>query len=162
MITRALFWIVPLLTSAYFMTMGLWFDQLATESATWPRTTAVITNVTIREEDPRRTTWFDAWVSYQYEVGTETYTAQEGPYMLDRYTNESIDRQEATERATVRFPQGKLIEVAYDPANHGRSTLQMGQPQRARKNFSIGFVCLAVALWQGWDFARFLHKQSRV
>ncbi|MDD5055198.1 MAG: DUF3592 domain-containing protein [Candidatus Peribacteraceae bacterium] len=150
---RSLFWVIPMMVAAYFLFRGFTFNQLAKQSASWPRTAGTVTSVAVREERSRRSTWFDAWVSYRYEVGAETYTAEDGPYLLDRYTAEMIDDREAMKRARERFPEGRRIEVAYDPLSHGRSTLQAGQHQRALGSFFIGFAALAIGIsmvWNSW------------
>lgn len=152
--------LVPLVTGVYFIAKGATEHPLPWESVGWSQTEGVITGVTVtlrgrqalgRETSGRRS-WFDADVSYQYDVDGNVYPGDDATFMLDSHSGERLERAEAEMRAKERFPVGAGVIVSYDPANPGASTLQTGWNGGGMPDFGMGASCFALAGYVAWSY----------
>jgi hypothetical protein len=157
-----LFVLVPLCTGIFFFAKGATEHPLPWKSAGWNKADGIITGVTVTlrgthtlgRETSGKKSWFDADISYQYEVNGKVYAGDDASFVLDAHRSERLDRAEAEARAAERFPVGAGVTVSYDPADPGTSTLQTGWTGGGMPDFATGASCVALTGYIGWSMWR--------
>ena len=156
-----LFVLAPLCVGVYFAGKGLVEHPLPWDSVGWNQTHGTITGRSVvlrgahtmwRESSGKRS-WFDADVSYQYEMDGGVFPGEES-FVLDDRTRERLSRKEAEVRAAERFPIGATVAVSYDPNDVSRSTLRTGWTGGGMADIATGLSCFALAGYVAWNMRR--------
>lgn len=152
-----LFVATPVCVGIFFIGKGLIEHPIPWESIGWSKTEGTIVGWTVThrgrtfgQETSGRRSWFDADISYQYDVNGNIYAGEDARFMLDNYRQEQLDQVEAEARAGERFPVGARVEVSYNPLDPAQSTLQPGWKSTALVDFAMGLTCICIAIWLGW------------
>ncbi len=128
-----------------FALMGSFFVKQAWKSMhetkamqAWSQTTGTIVSSKVEDDGED----FRLAISYHYEVGGHPYEG--GRYGQQRYlTEETLGKIEQVHR---QFPEGKTVDVHYNPANPTDAVLELPTVNSARRSFGFTFLFPAIGL----------------
>ena len=87
----------------------------------WPRASAQIIASTLYENSADVSPRWEPSIVYHYKVGTATFTSDRVRFLMS-----PMYRREQATRVLDTYHVGRIVSVAYDPANPGESVLEPG------------------------------------
>lgn len=111
---------ITLLGLALFV-LGVWDARLAVLSKRWPVTKGEVLSTEVREEKNTINYYYTPIIRYKYRVHGREYTADVRTFDRDSYRD-----SDRAGMVTQNYPEGKEIEVHYNPNKPTWAVLQPG------------------------------------
>jgi hypothetical protein len=151
--TNMYLFILMLIGGLFFIGLAIRQNMKAKKAEeTWLTTTGVVLSSTVKVQRSRNTKGqtritYIPQVSYQYQVGDQTYTGDRlgfgsGSYGQAKANQKSID-----------YPQGGQVIVHYDPADPAKAVLET-KAQGAGTFIVLGIILLAMGVLGMYVFLR--------
>jgi Protein of unknown function (DUF3592) len=123
-------------------------------SKRWPRTSAQIVESTVYEDGADVSPRWVPEVVYRYKIGTETFTSRRIRFLMP-----AMYQSEEASGIVDSYGLGRVVRVAYDPANPSESILEPGLPPKALQQFLLALFLLAIT---GYIFYEIRHPERRI
>ena len=152
------------LGSMIFLGVGLWMINKGIQSENWDKGTATITSSEIEKTESRSkdaqgftqtSTSYSVRVTYAYTVEGNNYEGNTVGFGTMSH-NERTDAQEELKS----YPQGKSIDVYYDPENPSDSVLKKGVFWPMYILIAIMLVILVGSIWASFALTKYLKKRT--
>ena len=146
----ALFFAIFILAGGIIAGFGVRNIVHAYESRNWPHTNGpVVYSEVERHSGRKRGSSYSPSIKYQYSIQEQQY---EGDMIAFGMKNVSAG-QGFAERFVKKYPQGKDIQVFYNPLEISESVLEPGLSKRSfilfafGMSFMLGGICFATVAW---------------
>ena len=152
------------LGSMIFLGVGLWMINKGIESENWDKGTATITSSEIEKTESRSkdaqgftqtSTSYSVRVTYAYTVEGNNYEGNTVGFGTMSH-NERTDAQEELKS----YPQGKSIDVYYDPENPSDSVLKKGVFWPMYIVIVVMVIMLIGSIWASFALTKYLKKRT--
>ena len=149
-----------------FLGVGLWAINKGMQSENWDKGTATITSSEIkkterRSKDPQgftqTSTSYSVRVKYSYTVEGSNYEGNTIGFGTMSH-NEKSDAQEELKS----YPNGKKIDVYYDPENPSDSVLKKGVFWPMYIVIAVSVIMLIGSIWASFALPRYLKRRAEV
>ena len=126
------------------------FSARARKAAHWPAASGVITSseVQIRSvsDDGHRQTRYEPTIEYSYSVAGVSYVSRQIAFGVTQ-----VGPRSQAEAVTRRYPEGRAVEVRYDPEKPSDAMLESTRSMRC-VIFGAAIFCFAVAVFASGAF----------
>jgi hypothetical protein len=152
------------LGSMIFLGVGLWMINKGIQSENWDKGTATITSSEIEKTESRSkdaqgftqtSTSYSVRVTYAYTVEGNNYEGNTVGFGTMSH-NERTDAQEELKS----YPQGKSIDVYYDPENPSDSVLKKGVFWPMYIVIVVMVIMLIGSIWASFALTKYLKKRT--
>jgi hypothetical protein len=152
------------LGSMIFLGVGLWMINKGIQSENWDKGTATITSSEIEKTESRSkdaqgftqtSTSYSVRVTYAYTVEGNNYEGNTVGFGTMSH-NERSDAQEELKS----YPQGKSIDVYYDPENPSDSVLKKGVFWPMYIVIVVMVIMLIGSIWASFALTKYLKKRT--
>jgi hypothetical protein len=152
------------LGSMIFLGVGLWMINKGIQSENWDKGTATITSSEIEKTESRSkdaqgftqtSTSYSVRVTYAYTVEGNNYEGNTVGFGTMSH-NERSDAQEELKS----YPQGKSIDVYYDPENPSDSVLKKGVFWPMYIVIVVMVIMLIGSFWASFALTKYLKKRT--
>ena len=150
--------------SIIFLGFGLWAINKGMQSENWDKGTATITSSEIEKKESRSkdaqgftrtSTSYSVRVQYAYTVEGSSYEGNTIGFGIMSH-NEKSDAQEELKS----YPNGKTIDVYYDPENPSDSVLKKGVFWPMYIVIVIMVIILIGSIWASFALTNYLKKRT--
>lgn len=124
------------------------------ESKQWPRAAATITASSVNREAKDVATRWSPVVEYRYNVGNTAFTSKRVRFLMAPM----YQREEAA-GITDAYGVGRVVSIAYNPADPGDSVLQPGLPPGTTEQVLIAMFLFGLV---GYIFYEIHHPERRI
>jgi hypothetical protein len=147
-----------------FLGVGLWMINKGIQSENWDKGTATITSSEIEKTESRSkdaqgltqtSTSYSVRVTYAYTVEGNNYEGNTVGFGTMSH-NERTDAQEELKS----YPQGKSIDVYYDPENPSDSVLKKGVFWPMYIVIVVMVIMLIGSIWASFALTKYLKKRT--
>ena len=128
------------------------FRSIASEQ--WPHASAQVIASTVYEDSTDVSPRWEPSVVYHYKVGDRTFTSGRVRFLMH-----PMYRREEANQVADSYQVGRVVSVAYDPANPSESVLEPGPPPGTSKQVGI---LLALILITAFIYYEIHHPERRV
>ena len=150
--TFGLFLLGVLVACVGMNTMSALGRSLASER--WPRASAQVVSSSVYREGADVSPRWEPAVVYQYKIGNRTFTSHRIRFLMG-----PMYRREEANQITESYSVGRVVSVAYDPANPGESVLEPGAPSGTLKQVLLMLFLIGMTSYIYYEIR---HPQRRI
>ena len=123
-------------------------------SERWPRTTAQVVDSEVYHDGTAVPPRWEPAVVYQYKVSDQTFTSGRVRFLMP-----PIYRREEATHIAESYKVGRVVRVAYDPADPRESVLEPGPPSGTLKEILIVLFLISLT---GYIYYEIHHPERRI